>query len=152
MKKVLLSLAVVFTVALVSCGSKSDPKDVAKNYLSALVKMDYETAKKYCTEDNKKVLDMFASFNGAIPDSVKNKAKDVKIEIVNAKEEGDVCTVTYKASDKPGDNTLKMAKKDGKWLANQSKDDNMSGQKVEAPATPTEEAMPVAADSTKKKH
>jgi uncharacterized protein YceK len=149
MKKVIVSLALVAMAAFVfvGCGSKSDPKEVANNYLSALTKMDYVTAKKYCTEKNIEMLDMMASFTGAIPDSMKNKTKESKITITNVKEEGDNATVTFTTSDKPGDNTLKMVKKDGKWLANQSKEDNMSGQKIDAPA-PTEETVPM--DSVKK--
>lgn len=126
MKKVLFSLiAVAFaTLTIVSCGSKSDPKDVAMNYLNALKKADYETAKKYSTKETVSMLEMISSFSGMVPDSIKNQAKDIKIDIKDVKEEGDKCVVTFESSDKKGsEEKLNLVKTDGKWLVNMSKDD-----------------------------
>lgn len=143
MKQFVLSLAAFAFVAftLVSCGSKSDPKDVALNYLNALKKMDYDAAKKYGTPETGKMLDMLASFSGMVPDSVKNKAKDVKVSIKEAKEEGDKCVVTFSSDDKPeATETLNLVKKDGKWLVNMTKDDMGGGSPSEDASAPVEEA------------
>ncbi|HOZ50625.1 MAG TPA: DUF4878 domain-containing protein [Chitinophagaceae bacterium] len=151
MKKLLLSLVAltIISFSIVSCGSKSDPKAVAENFLNALSKMDYEGAKKYGTPETGKMLDMLSSFSSMMPDSVKNKAKDVKVEIKNVKEDGDKCDVTYKNSEKEEDQTLNLVKKDGKWLVNMTKDETMgAGEDTEAPLAPTDEAVPMT-DSVK---
>jgi hypothetical protein len=149
MKKVLFALVAVATVVISSCGgSKSDPKAVAKSWLEARNSLKWEEAKKLSTEDTKKFLDMQASFSSMIPDSVKKQTANMKVEIKgDAAITGDKAVVTYTSAEKEGDQTLNLEKgADGKWLVKQSKDVPAGS---EAPAT-TDEAMPVAADSTKK--
>ena len=146
MKKLFFSfLAILFVSAtLISCKSKSDPKSVASNFLNALTKMDYETAKKYGTPETGKMLDMLSSFAGMMPDSVKAKAKETKVEIKNVKENGNDCVVTYANSDKPNDDqTLNLIKKDGKWLVNMSKDESMGEPASNEPDTSAYSEPPV---------
>ncbi len=126
MKKIILSITafilIAFTIA--SCGSKNDPKEVALNYLNALKSLDYEGAKKFSTPETGKMLDMLSSFSSMMPDSMKEQAKKIKIEIKEAKEDGDKCVVKFVSSDKPeAEEVLNMVKKDGKWLVNMGKDD-----------------------------
>jgi len=156
MKKTLLSLMAValVIVSMISCGSKSDPKGVALNYLNALKKMDYETAKKFGTPETGKMLDMISSFSSMVPDSIKDQAKNVKIEIKEAKEEGDKCTVKFISSDKPdAEETLDLVKKDGKWLVNMTKDDMGGGASEPASEVgstpPAEEAIAEPAEGGK---
>jgi hypothetical protein len=148
MKKLLLSVVAfaLMTFAIMSCGNKSNPKDVSQNFLNALTKMDYEGAKKYGTPETGKMLDMLSSFSNMMPDSVKNKAKDIKVEIKNVKEEGDKCVVTYKNNEKEEEQTLNLIKKDGKWLVNMTKDETMgAGEEPTPPADePLEESAPMA--------
>lgn len=152
MKKLFLSIVAIALISLtiVSCSKKSDPKDVSEKFLTALTKMDYEGAKKYGTPETGKMLDMLSSFSSMMPDSVKNKAKDVKVEVKNVKEDGDKCEVTYKSSDKEEDQMLNLVKKEGKWLVNMTKDESMgAGQETGAPSDiPAEEAAPMT-DSVK---
>lgn len=158
MKKVFLSILAValMAITIVSCGGKNDPKEVAQNYLNALKSMDYEGAKKFSTPETGKMLDMLASFSGMMPDSLKEQAKNIKITIKEAKEEGDNCVVKFVSSDKPeAEETLNMVKKDGKWLVNMSKDDMGGGDEMEPAPTndslsieaPTEAPAPAATDS-----
>jgi hypothetical protein len=156
MKKTLLSLMAVarVIVSMISCGSKSDPKGVALNYLNALKKMDYETAKKFGTPETGKMLDMISSFSSMVPDSIKDQAKNVKIEIKEAKEDGDKCTVKFSSSDKPdAEETLNLVKKDGKWLVNMTKDDMGGGASEpaseEGSTPPAEEAVAEPAEGGK---
>jgi PDZ domain-containing secreted protein len=147
MKKIILSITafvlIAFTIA--SCGSKNDPKEVALNYLNALKSLDYEGAKKFSTPESGKILDMLSSFSSMMTDSMKEQAKKIKIEIKEAKEDGDKCTVKFVSSDKPeAEEVLKMVKKDGKWLVNMDKND------MQGPSGGIEEsgAPPVGGDST----
>ena len=148
MKKIVLSfVALAFTIiTLIGCGgSKSDPKAVATNFLNARNSLDFETAKKLSTPETGKLLEMLASFSGMMPDSMKNEAKKIKVSIKDIKEEGDNATVTYSESAKPGDQTIKLVKKDGKWLVNMSKEDMGAGGE-EGDTPPMEDTVP--ADST----
>lgn len=146
MKKLFLSLAAVAMIsfALFSCSSKSDPKDVAKNFLNALTQMDYEGAKKYGTPETGKMLEMLSSFATMMPDSAKANARKIKIDIKDAKTEGDKCSVTYHNSEKKDDQVLTLVKKDGKWLVDMSKDDSMNaGEDTSMPEElPTEDSIP----------
>jgi hypothetical protein len=134
MKKALLSILSVVLIAMTiaSCGSKADPKGVALNYLNALKSLDYEGAKKFSTPETGKMLDMLSSFSSMMPDSMKEQAKNIKVEIKEAKEEGDKCVVKFVSSDKPdSEEVLNLVKKDGKWLVNMSKDDAQGGAATE---------------------
>ncbi len=147
MKKLILSLAVVATAFMVSCGGgSSDPKAVAKSFLEAQQKADYTTAKKFCTEETKGFLDMLSSLGASVPDSIKKQEASAKLTLQDAKIDGEKATVGYTLSTKPDAQTLNLVKQDGKWLVAQSKDPNagaMPGTPVDAPAT-TEEAVPAA--------
>jgi hypothetical protein len=148
MKKIILSVAIIATAFLVSCGGgSSDPKAVAKSYLEAQQKADYTTAKKYCTEETKNFLDMISTLGSTVPDSIKKAAANAKFTYQDAKIDGDKATVGYSVSDKPGDQTLNLVKKDGKWLVAQSKDTNApegAMPETEVPAATKEEAVPAA--------
>lgn len=133
MKKILLSLTAVFAMALtlVSCSSNS-PKAAAEKWLNSFYHLDYEAAKSVSTEATKQQLDMMGQLMGMMPDSAKEQAKKIKIEIKDVKEEGDKATVTYTMTDEkgtaaPGTQTLNMQKENGKWLAAWNKQDQMGG-------------------------
>src|SRR5687767_1104197 len=124
MKKVLLSVAAMFVMALtiISCNSNS-PKASADTFLNSLYHMDYAKAKTVSTEDTKKLLDMMEQFSSVLPDSSKASAKKIKVDIKDIKEEGDKATVTYVTSENPNDQKLDMVKENGKWLVKWSKQD-----------------------------
>jgi hypothetical protein len=152
MKKIFLSIAVIASITLFSCGggSGSKPNEVAKAFLTAMNKADYEAAKKLGTDDTKKLLDMTATFTAMMPDSVKKLSAAKKVEIVGEPIlDGDKAVVNYKESDSPDQKSLNLVKKDGKWLVQQSKD-NAGAPSGETPSANAEEAMPIAADSAKK--
>ncbi len=150
MKKIILSVATLFVmaVALVSCGGNS-PKANAEKFLKAYYTLDFENAKPVATEDTKKFIDMMSSFTGMMPDSLKVKAKDIKVDIKDVKEEGDNATVKYTMSERPDQEmNLKMVKENGKWMAKMTKEDlanEMGGPQGEN--QPAEE-MPAEGDST----
>jgi hypothetical protein len=130
MKKVLLSLSVLVALVIVGCGgSAGDPKAIAKDYLTAVAKMDFEKAKKFGTDDTKKFIDMMSTFSAMVPDSVKKKQADAKIDITGEPSiSGDDATVSYSTSEKAGSQTLKLKKVNGKWLVQQSKEEAGAGE------------------------
>ncbi|MBS1782355.1 MAG: DUF4878 domain-containing protein [Bacteroidetes bacterium] len=132
MKKVLFALTttLILAIGLTSCSSNS-PKASAEKFLTGLLHYDYDAAKSVSTEDTKKMIDLMAQFSAMMPDSIKQAAKKVKVNIVDVKEEGDKATVTYTTSDdpksdKPEEKKLNLVKKDNKWLVQYSKMDGMN--------------------------
>jgi hypothetical protein len=145
MKKILLSISVIASIAIVSCGGNTanDPKSVAKDYLTKTFALDFEGAEKLGTKNTKELIALNKTFNSMWPDSQKAEYKKVKVDVKDAKITGDNAVVTYTETDKPGDQTLKLVKQDGKWLVDQSKES------VSAPADKAgAENELMAADST----
>lgn len=140
MKKI-LSFVALIAVFAVSCSSNS-PKAAAEKFLNSFFHMEYKEAKEVSTEETKKVLDMIEQFSTMMPDSSKQSAKKIKIEIKDVKEEGDKATVTYTTSESTQEQKLTMVKQNGKWLANYSKQDGGMGAEGDASNEPmTEEPM-----------
>ena len=141
MKKALLSLTAVLVLAIgmTSCNSDS-PKASADKFLTGLMHYDYEAAKSVSTEETKKMIDLMAQFSAMMPDSVKQAAKKVKVNIKDATEEGDKATVTYTTSDDPQEKKLNLVKENGKWLVQYSKMDEMEeGAMDDTTAPPADE-------------
>jgi hypothetical protein len=145
MKKVFLSFSVLLLAAvmMVSC-NKNSSKDVASTWLTSFYHMDYDAAKKVSTEDTKNLLSQLQQLTGMISDSSKKEMKNITVTVKDVKETGDSAVATYNTSDAPGkEQHLPMVKKDGKWLVQFTKNDQMSGADNAADQTP-----PVGGDST----
>lgn len=124
MKKALLSIAAIclLAISITSCSNNS-PKASADKFLTSLYHMEYAKAKEVATDDTKKLLDMMEQFSSVLPDSSKQSAKKIKVDIKDVKEEGDKATVTYVTSESPNEQKLDMVKQNGKWLVQWSKQD-----------------------------
>ena len=141
MKKILLSLSVILVSGffLISC-NKSSPKDVAKEWLTDFYHLDYDAAKKLSTEDTKNMMTTLQGFTNALPDSAKQKAKTVTINIKSVKEDGNNAVVTFTTSDDTKEQPpLKLIKQNDKWLVQFSKGDFVGGENKENSATITTE-------------
>lgn len=137
MKKILLSVAALFLIAMsfTSCNSNS-PKATADKFLTGLLHYDYESAKTVSTEETKKMIDLMAQFSAMMPDSIKQEAKKIKVNIKDEKVEGDKATVTYTTSDDPQEKKLNLVKVEDKWLVQYSKMDDMEEDSAEDMSTP----------------
>lgn len=124
MKKLVFSVVALFVMAvtLVSCGGGS-PKASAEKFLNGLYHMDFAAAKEVSTEETKKQVEAYEQMMGMMQQNAKDEAKKIKVEVMEPKVEGENATVEYKLSNDPTARTLKMVKKDGKWLASWSKMD-----------------------------
>jgi GH25 family lysozyme M1 (1,4-beta-N-acetylmuramidase) len=129
MKKLLFlfSASVILAIGLISCNSNS-PKSTAETFLNNFYHMDYKEAKTVATDETKKVLDMIEQFATMIPDSQKQNAKKIKIDIKDVKEEGDKATVVYTTSENKQDQKLDLVKQNGKWLVKWSKQNDGEGE------------------------
>lgn len=142
MKKFLLSAAsiILLAITIVSCNSNT-PKGTADKFLNSLYHMDYKQAKTVSTDNTKKMLDMMEQFSAMMPDSSKESAKKIKVDIKDVKEEGDKATVIYTTSASTGEQKLDLVKQNGKWLVEYSKQDNGGGGESNEPQPAEEPAM-----------
>lgn len=148
MKKVLFSVAALLVMALTltSCGG-GGPKANAEKFLNGLYHMEFAAAKEVSTEETKKQVDAYEQMMSMMQQNAKDEAKKIKVEVMEPKVEGENATVEYKLSNDPTAKTLKMIKKDGKWLAAWSKMDmggaNMGDQTAPAngPSMATPDTM-----------
>ena len=129
MKKILFAFSALLLVVVmtVSC-NKNSPKDVAATWLNGFYHMDYEAAKKVSTDDTKALLSQLQQFTTMITDSAKKEMKKINVEIKSVKEDGDKAKVMYVLSEsKDKEQPLDLVKKDGKWLVQFSKNDQVNG-------------------------
>src|SRR6185503_13683982 len=130
-------LVALFITILSSCEGGKSPKSVAENFLNAMNKFDFETAKKYGTEDTGKLLDMMSGFTKMMPDSAR---KEEKYEMLDEKIEGEKATVTYRAEGREDPEKLDLIKVNGKWKVAMSKDslNDEEGNAMDSGATSTD--------------
>lgn len=112
-------LIILFFVILLSSCSGGNPKQVAKHYLDEISSEDYEGAKDYCTEDTKKLMDMYISLSKLQPDTI---SKALSFKITEEKISGDTAYVYYRISNSDVDQMLVLKRVDGEWLVAASKD------------------------------
>jgi hypothetical protein len=127
MKKIILLLIAISFIAFVCYAGNKDnePKTVAKQYLEKIIALDFAGAKKQATSNTVELINLSETLSNLMSDSLKTEALKVKVEILDEKIDGNNAVVTYLRSDFAGNQTLKLIKVEGKWLVNQSKDDEL---------------------------
>lgn len=134
MKKLLFvfaaCLVLLSSFTFLKMNEKSDPKEVAYNYTVAVNKFDFEEAKKYSTEETKKLLDMLSSFASMAPDSVIEQSKSFKVEIKEVIEKGDKCAVMLTNGNEKVEK-IDLIKENGIWKVHMSKDNMDEGGEAE---------------------
>jgi outer membrane lipoprotein-sorting protein len=114
MKKLssVLAALLVAAVAVVSCGKKQKPEQVAEKFLKHLAKAEFKEAKELATGDAEKWVSTLEAFS-QMASQDKKEQKEADIEDMKCEVTGDSATCTYKQDDKDG--KLFMKKVDGKW-------------------------------------
>jgi hypothetical protein len=129
----------MFTILsfMIACSGGNSPKGVARNFLKAYSKMDYEEAKKYGTEDTRKLLDMLNAFSRLAPDST--MIIETKTEIISENIHNDsTATVTYKEEGTEEMKMLNLIKTDGKWKISMDKGNLNGDESIDSGATSTD--------------
>lgn len=117
MKKMLLAVAVTTSLLLVSCnGGGGDPKMVLTAFFDALSKKDFAGAKKLATKESES---MFSMIEMGMSMNKDNKDMDkfdkTKMEIGDAKIEGDKATVPVKDKSSGESTNFILKKESGSW-------------------------------------
>ncbi len=129
----ILSVFVVAVAALtISSCNKNSAKGVADKFLTSFYEMDYVEAKKHATDKTKETLTTIDNLKGKFLQTAQGDLKNIKVDIVEVKEEGDKAVVTYSISDGQGMATknvnnkkLYLVKEKGEWKVNFTKEHNM---------------------------
>ncbi len=122
MKKFLL--VPLAALAIVGCSeTPKTPEDVAIAYLKAVDNDDFKSAKAYCTENTRQLLDKLQMIKDAMGQSGQSETGKGKFEKATCEGSDDKknCTV---CCDKDGaESPLVLVKQDGKWLVDMNKED-----------------------------
>lgn len=106
-------------IGIVACVGSDNPRSIAEKFLKAMSSQDYESAKKYGTDETGKLLDMMS---GITKMSVDSAVSDLSFEILREKIEGDNAVIYYKEGGREGELQLPLVKIDGKWKVLLSKE------------------------------
>lgn len=123
----LAALALVLSLSLSSC-SGNGPEDTAKKFIEYTNQGEFSKAKELSTDKTAAMLGMaegFAQGQGKM-EEMKEKNKDVKVEIISSEVNEDKATVKFKLTG--GENTsgsenqLNLVKVDGEWKVDMNKE------------------------------
>lgn len=117
MKKIILSAVIVCTAALFSCNNmgSGDPKTVLVEFMDALAKKDMTTARKLATTESKSMLDMIEIGMKSNENKDMEKYDKSKMEIGEAKIDGDKATVPVKEKGSDETTNFTLKKENGSW-------------------------------------
>lgn len=104
-------VAIIALLVFAACGGGNTPTDVAKSYLEATSKGEWEEAEKYCTEDSKTILNMMKG--AGKPKDGEVKSFEVTGETIA--EDGNTATVTYKQEGDDKEKKVNLKKVDDEW-------------------------------------
>ncbi|HUX84067.1 MAG TPA: hypothetical protein VMV20_02455 [Chitinophagaceae bacterium] len=104
------------------CQSGPGPKEVATNFLQAVLKSNYTQAKQYATKDSEPLLNALASLTGSLPSAERDKIEHSRITIRDVQMKGDLAMVTYVNSAEDKSETLNLKKENGQWKVAFTKD------------------------------
>jgi hypothetical protein len=111
----------LISVLSASCFLFESPERTARKFLTAINERDFETAKKYCTPETVKLVEMLEQMTNAManPDA----EPPVKYEILRHTIDGDNAIVYYRESYSEFDQELKLKKVNGSWKVHFTKED-----------------------------
>lgn len=117
MKKLLIAVLALSTVYITGCKSGGgDPKAVLTSFFDAMAKKDIAAARKLATKDSKDMFDLMEAgmkmMDNTTDDKTKEQFDKSKMEIGEAKIDGDRATVNVKEK-KSGDAVDFVLKKEG---------------------------------------
>ncbi len=167
MKKLFVVLFAFSAIYMSSCNSGGgDPKAVLNSFFDAMVKKDIAAARKLATADSKATFDLMEMAmkmkDNTMEDSANNQFDRSKMEMGDAKIEGDKATVNVKETKSGESINFVLKKESGTWKvamdmntmmgmgAEKMKEKGMSGEDMDKMNEGLEKLKNISADSLKK--
>ena len=137
MNNVFSAFCIAFMAAIVLAGCTSNsPKPVAEKFLNSFWHMDYKDAKTVSDSATIQMIEMLETMSTTMPDSDRLDAKKISVTVKDEKLINDTsAVVTYVTSEIKEEKTLRLVKKNGKWLVNLTKNDNTLDEPQQQPDT-----------------
>lgn len=121
-----LIIVLLIAFALNACAEK--PGKIAKEFLEAMERHDYETAKSLTTESGHEIISLLESFSEHMSDEQREETLDTRYKILRTDVDGDAAVAHYEywsksEPDSVSTGELPMVREEGEWKVNISKDD-----------------------------
>jgi hypothetical protein len=115
------------------CGETAKtPEEVSIAYLKAVDNDDFKSAKAYCTENTRQLLEKLQMFKDAMGNSGQAETGKGKFEKATCEGTDDKKTCTVCCDKDGAEKPLVLVKQEGKWLVDMNKEDQ---KREEAPVT-----------------
>ena len=128
---VMLLFVAIVAVFMSACAQPNKPENVVKEFVMALDSKDFKKAADLGTDDTDKMVELLKSFAAMQGDKKEAGAdkteKHAKAEKITCTETGDKATCKFCCTAEGKDEDYQLVKKDGKWLVDMKKDNNIGG-------------------------
>jgi hypothetical protein len=121
--------AAVLLVVLIACNNSYSPKAVAQNFLNAFKEKKFDEAKKYCTPETVKLVEVAESLTKL--SSAKTDFTGNDYEVLSQEVKGETAIVRFKEKGSDDIQTMSLRYSGNQWLVSINKEDVMSKQSVE---------------------
>ena len=122
-------VAVLMFLLLIACSNSYSPKTVAQNFLNAFKQKKFDEAKKYCTPETVKLVEVAESLSKLSSAKTDFTGKDY--EVLSQEIRGETAIVKFKEKGNNEIQTMSLKYSRNQWLVSISKEDVMSKQSVE---------------------
>ena len=129
MKHIYVKFFAATIVLLVSCNGSYSPKLAAENFLTAFSQKKFDEAKKYCTPETVKLVEIAESLTKMSSAKTDFTGKEYEVLSQDIRGENAIVNFKEKGSDKIQKINLKYT--GNQWLVSISKEDVMSKQNTE---------------------
>lgn len=128
-KKNIKVLLAVFFTALLSCHGGYSPSAVAESFLKAFEQKKYSEAKKYCSPETVKLVEIAESLSKMSNANLEYAGK--KYEVLSQEITGDKAIVKFRETGTTEVEKMGLKKVNGQWLVSISKEDIMAKQNTD---------------------
>ena len=128
MKRFHIKLFFIWVALFISCSSNA-PKSVAEKFLTAFSQKKFDEAKKYCTPETVKLVEIAESL--AKVSSAKTDFTGKEYEVLSQDVKGATATVKFKEKGSEEVQAITLKYSGNQWLVSIAKEDIMSKQNAE---------------------
>ncbi len=129
MKKKFSQFISILILLFCSCQSSNSPKAVAAVFLNSFSEKKFSEAKKYCTPEAVKLVEIAESLSKT--SSTKEEFTGKRYEVLSQETRGQNAIVKYREAGSKDIEEMKLTYTDNQWLVSISKEDVMAKQNPE---------------------